>query len=341
MAEAKILVIRFSSIGDIVLTTPVVRVLKKHFLGGAEVHYITRKPFEILLRDNPYIDKLHVIDRSTNEILEELREERFDYIIDLHRNSRSAILKRKLGILSFTVNKINFRKWLLVNLRCDLMPRRHIVDRYLDTLRAFELYNDGEGLDYFIPEKDRITISAELPLQFQKGYVAFAMGAQHWRKKLPAERIEEVCRKLALPVVLLGGEGDRETANAIAQKVGDNDKVFVAAGKFNLNQSASLLQQSKWVIAHDTGLMHIAAALEKPIISVWGATVPEFGMSPYLPTQGSRIVQATHLHRRPCSKLGTHCKYRKCRCIEEIPVDQIIVPPLQDLSSSSTPVLTD
>ena len=320
MTPVRILVVRFSSIGDMVLTSPVVRHLKKGWPGDCEVHYITKKKFRAIVDPNPYIDRVFAIEKSTNEVLEELQEQDYAYIIDLHNNIRSSILKRKLGLLAFTFKKLNFRKWLLVNFGIDKMPDVHVVDRYMDTLRTFDIPRDEEGLDYFIPE-DQEMKAGDFPVGFDKPYIAIAIGAQHWRKKLPKHRLVELCQMLDHPIALLGGPDDMEVARDIAEKAGDH--VWPAAGHLSLHQSASVVRQSAVVISHDTGLMHIAAAFGKPVISVWGATVPQFGMYPYKPGPNSVMVQADHLKKRPCSKLGTRCKYRKCRCVEEIDLEKI------------------
>ncbi|MGB0805916.1 MAG: glycosyltransferase family 9 protein [Salibacteraceae bacterium] len=299
--RVKVLIIRFSSIGDIVLTTPVIRNIKQQLNdGNVDVHVLSKESYKGIFENNPYIDKLHLIEEDVVPIIPELKEERFDYIFDLHKNLRTANVKKRLGIMSFTFKKYNFQKWLLVNFKINKMPNMHIVDRYMETTNAFGIKNDNKGLDYFIPQKDEVSIS-EFPAVFSKGFVAFAIGGQHEGKMLPNHKIIEICDALKYPVVLLGGKED--TANGTKIKNASTNQVFNAAGKYNLNQSASILNSSSVVITHDTGLMHIASALKKKIISIWGATVPEFGMAPYMPGKGSKIIEP-HGVSRPYSKLG-------------------------------------
>lgn len=331
MNATRILVVRFSSIGDIVLTTPVVRCAKQQWHGELEIHYLTKKKFAFLIEHNPHIDRVHTIERSTNEIIDELREIGFDYIIDLHHNARSYFLKRKLKGLAFEFNKVNFEKWLLVNFGINRLPDVHIVDRYLETLTAFKIENDDQGLDYFLPEADRVDINT-LPPEFQNGYIALVIGGTYRGKKMPPQKIARICGDLNYPVVLLGGEEDKEAAAEILAH--QSGTVWNAVGKFNFNQSASLVEQSTAVITHDTGLMHVAAAFQKPVISVWGGTVPQFGMAPYLPGEGSHIVEARHLKKRPCSKLGNRCKYKPCRCMEEVSESEIVEHANQIVSSA-------
>lgn len=308
----RFLIIRFSSIGDIVLTTPVVRCLKEQ-IEDAEVHYLTKKSHASIVASNPYVDKVHVLDNNMPPLLKALKKESFDYIIDLHRNLRSARVKQSLRRLSFSFDKINWQKWLMVNFKIYKLTDKHIVDRYLETTALFDVKNDGKGLDYFIPRADHIELN-QLPSLFSDGYIGFAIGAQHHTKKLPPEKIAALCRKIDLPVLLLGGKEDVETAKRINEAVGDN--VYNACGKYNLHQSASLVEQARCVISHDTGLMHIAAAFGKKIISIWGNTIPGFGMYPYRSHPASFMAQVQGLPCRPCSKIGhARCPKDHFRCM--------------------------
>lgn len=316
----KVLIIRFSSIGDIVLTTPVVRAVKTQ-LENCELHYCTKKGYAGILEANPYIDQLHLLGDSLEELITHLRKEKFDYIIDLHHNLRSRIIKLRLGKKAYSFDKLNYEKWLMVNLKIDKLPNRHIVDRYMDTVAPLGVKTDTLGLDYFIPEKDEVETDW-LPETHRQEYVAYALGAQHNTKKLPLSRMIELCDRINKPVVLLGGKEDVENANKIEEfffrresgasyeegllELNKKTIIYNACGKFNLNQSASLVKGARYVFSHDTGLMHIAAAFQKHIFSIWGNTIPEFGMYPY--RTKFTILEKKGLKCRPCSKIG----YNKC-----------------------------
>lgn len=321
----KILIIRFSSIGDIVLTTPVIRCLKKQ-LEGAEIHYVTKKSYEEIIKNNPYIDKIHCYVDNIRKIISNLKNEKFDYVIDLHHNLRSLVVKTGLETTNFSFNKLNFEKWLLVNLKVNKMPKVHIVDRYLDTVKHLGVKNDNEGLDYFISDKDKINLNI-LPKQHQSGYIAFAIGARHNTKKLPLEKIISICKKINYPIILLGGGEDKANAKNICNELGE--KVFNACGLYSINQSASIIQQAEKVITHDTGLMHIATAFNKEIISIWGNTVSDFGMFPYYPKPEdkklSHIIEVKKLSCRPCSKLGfKECPEKHFDCMEKIDEESVV-----------------
>jgi ADP-heptose:LPS heptosyltransferase len=321
----KILIVRFSSIGDIVLTTPVIRCVKQQ-LENAEVHYLTKSAFAPILSANPHIDKLFAIDKDVSECIDDLRSENYDHVVDLHNNLRTAILKRGLKKPNTVLNKINFQKWLKVNFKIDRLPHTHIVERYLKTVEKLGVINDEKGLDYFIQKEDKVAVSS-LPSSHQNGYIGFVIGARHNTKRLPLAKIISICNNLSKPVVLLGGKEDVHSAEEIAAAVGIN--AYNACGKYNINQSASLVQQAEKIITHDTGLMHVAAAFKKEIISIWGNTIPEFGMYPYLSDHGKngagKIMEVRDLECRPCSKLGfTTCPKGHFKCMEEIDESEIV-----------------
>ncbi|HZH01603.1 MAG TPA: glycosyltransferase family 9 protein, partial [Flavisolibacter sp.] len=259
----KFLVIRFSSIGDIVLTTPVVRCMKKQ-LPDAEIHYLIKPQFKTVMVNNPYIDKLHTLQKDWDAMIEELKAEKFDYIIDLHHNLRTLRVKRALKLPSFSYNKLNIEKFVFVKLKWNVMPKVHIIDRYLETVSSFGVKNDGAGMDYFIAPHEEVKLE-DIPASHHAGYIALVIGASFYTKKLALEKLQELCRKIDHPVILLGGKEEREEGDAIAAT--DPVKIYNACGKFSLNESADLVRKSKLVIAHDTGLMHMAAAMKKPVIA--------------------------------------------------------------------------
>jgi ADP-heptose:LPS heptosyltransferase len=316
----KLLFIRFSSIGDIVLTSHTIRNAKLQ-IAEVEIHFLTKETFASILTANPYISRVFSIQQTPAEVLPQLKAEKYDAIIDLHNNVRSWRVKKGLGIKSFSFNKLNIEKWMLVNFKTNRLPDVHIVDRYLATLAEYGVKDDGLGLDYFIPPGVEIEKSA-LPETHSNGYVAFVIGGSYNTKMLPIEKAVSVCRKINKPVLLLGGPDDRQRGSEMVLRSGRH--VWNACGLFTLHQSALLVKNSACVIAHDTGLMHIAAAFGKPVLSVWGNTVPEFGMYPYRPGIGSKKMEIKNLPCRPCSKLGfSKCPKKHFYCMELQDTDEM------------------
>jgi ADP-heptose:LPS heptosyltransferase len=312
----KLLVLRFSSIGDIVLTSPVLRCVKEQ-VPGVELHVATKSAFADLVRFNPHVSKVHELGEDLGALIQQLKAEGFDGVIDLHHNLRTARVKRALGVTAHSFNKLNIGKWLLVNLRIDRMPRVHIVDRYLATVAHLGVKNDGRGLELFIPPDREVALEA-LPEPHRAGYMALAIGAAHATKRLPARKLIELAGLIQGPIVLIGGAEDREVARSIVSAVGG--RVFDAAGRFDILGSASLIRRARTVIAHDSGAMHIAAAFQRPVVSIWGNTVPLFGMGPYIPLYPERahLSEVNDLPCRPCSKIGhDHCPKGHFRCMEQ------------------------
>jgi lipopolysaccharide heptosyltransferase II len=318
-----ILIIRFSSIGDIVLTTPVIRALRSKY-PDARIDYLTKKEFQPVLQGNPHITRILTINKHVNEVLPGLKAENYDFIVDLHKNYRSYMVRYGLKKPCGSFDKLNINKWLLVNFKIRRMPDLHIVDRYFQAVGKLGVSNDNQGLDFYIPEEEKLGQN-DLPLLHRNGFIAFVVGGKHQTKMLPAEKVISICRKLDKPVMLLGGKEDHAAGVKIQRAAGD--KVFNACGLYSINQSASVLQQAEKVITNDTGLMHIAAAFNKPVISVWGNTVPEFGMYPYMPRHPERstIMEVKELSCRPCSKIGySKCPKRHFKCMMDIPEEGIV-----------------
>jgi ADP-heptose:LPS heptosyltransferase len=301
----KILVVRFSSIGDVVLTTPVVRCLSQQ-LPDAEIHFITKKAFVPVLEGNPYIDRIITIESSVKEKVEELKAANYDVVIDLHRNVRTLRLKRALGRKSYAFPKKNIQKFLLTQFKWDRMPDVHVVDRYFEAARPLGVTNDLLPCDFFLKPEDSIDLAAE---GIGQSFIAVAMGAQFATKQLPVPLMVNILSGMRVPIVLLGGPTDVERADALKSAL-PAQKIVDFCGKISLRNSAFVVSKASALLTGDTGLMHIASAFSIPIVSVWGNTVPAFGMYPYLP--GKKELYSMHevhgLSCRPCSKIG----YQKC-----------------------------
>ncbi|MCG8310484.1 MAG: glycosyltransferase family 9 protein [Cytophagales bacterium] len=329
----KVLIIRFSSIGDIVWTTPVIRCIKQQ-CSDVEVHYCTKVQYKSMVEANPYIDKLHFLEESLGALINVLKKEQFDFVVDLHRNIRTAIIKFRLKTRSKAYNKLRVKRFLYTNFQINLMPNCHVVDRYFEAASPLGIKNDDRGLDYFIPEKDEVE-SGWLPETHRNGYVAYVIGATGWTKILPFKKMVELCDKINKPIVLVGGKEDYEAGDKLEkffnsdegnkefddglQKLGKKAVVFNGCGKFNLSQSASLVKGAHVVFGHDTGLTHIAAAFKKTVFSIWGGTVPN-NFYPY----GTRffLIENTRLKCRPCSKSGrSKCPKGHFKCMNDLVFD--------------------
>lgn len=315
----KILVIRFSSMGDIIYTTPVVRCLKKQ-LPDAEVHFLTKSAFKYIYDNNPYVDRLLLLKPTLAETIEEIKSEKYDYIIDLHNNLRTSLIKLRTGIKSSTYKKQRLRKWLSLKFNLKLVPPIHLVERYLKTVKFLGVKNDGKPIDYYV--KAEYDLDKLLPESYQRKYIAFVIGATHFTKRMPNEKIINICRQIDLPVVLLGGADVKANGDAIANAIGD--KIYNACGVTSLDESVFLVSKAQKVLGFDTGLTHIAEAFNNPIGSIWGGTVPELlGVQPYM-VKGAEVI-GVELPCRPCSKFGLEkCPLGHFKCMTDIPEDILI-----------------
>jgi heptosyltransferase-2 len=328
-------------LNEIVLTTPVVRCLKKQ-VPDATIHYLIKPQFKMVMEPNPYIDKFHELQEDWDNMIEELREEKFDYIIDLHHNLRTLRVKKALKVPSYSFNKLNIEKLVFVKLKWNVMPKVHIIDRYLETVKPFGVNNDGEGMDYYIPENQKVPLS-DIPHSHHVGFISIVIGASFYTKKLPVYKLQELCQKINHPIILLGAKEEAEEGRVIASV--DPIKVYNACGKFSLHESADLVRQSKLVIAHDTGLMHIAAALKKQVIVIWGSTTPSFGMVPYYGQNflqrnppPSDDMQVHKLWCRPCTKIGrSKCPQGHFKCMKQMAIDDIVLKVNQRLRAPILP----
>jgi heptosyltransferase-2 len=314
----KILVIRFSSMGDIIYTTPVVRCLKKQ-LPGAEVHFLTKPAFKYIYDNNPYVDRLLLLKPTLSETIEEIKSEHYDYIIDLHNNLRTSLIKLRTGIKSSTYKKQRIRKWLSLKFNLKLVPNVHLVERYLKTVKFLGVKNDGQPIDYYI--KAEHDLEKLLPASHRQNYIAFVIGATHFTKRMPNEKIISICRKIDQPIVLLGGEDVKANGYEIANTIGN--KIYNACGITSLDESVYLVSKAVSVIGFDTGLTHIAEAFDVPIASIWGGTVPELlGVQPYM-VKNAEVI-GIDLPCRPCSKFGLEkCPLGHFKCMREIPENKV------------------
>ncbi len=301
--KPKILVIRLSAMGDIVLTTPVIRALNQQL--KAKIDFLTKPQYVSLLEGNTYINRIF----SLNDKVDFLQKNKYDYVVDLQNNLRSWKIRNKIQTKSFVFNKKSLRRYLLIYFGIDLL-KNHVVDRYFATVASLNVVNDNQGLDF------NVSSSIKPEFNTSQSYIAWCIGGTHNPKKLSAMQITQVVSKLKIPVVLLGGNNDLDIAEEIINNV-ECKSVYNFCGKLSVQESSYLIKKSKMLLTNDTGMMHIASALKMPIISFWGCTKPSLGFTPYM-TDPSSIKIISKRSAKPCSKHGRHCKYGKNGCIKEI-----------------------
>lgn len=313
----KILCIRFSSIGDIILTSPIIRALKKRY-PSAEIHIVTKVQNAQLWSANPYVHHVHAYQGNLWSLASELRKIGFDAIVDLHKNVRSFLLSALLLKIPYQINKFSAERKHWVKTKINTLPQKHIVDRYFDALVKLDIKNDPEGLDFYIPMDQEIIPS---DYGIVGPYVVYAIGGQHITKVLSYPKMVELCERLLAKIVLIGDAKDAVFGERLESLF--PDKVINLCKQTSIGQSASLMKQSEYVISHDSSMMHIAAALKKKIYVIWGSTHKGFGMYPYQTEYVS--LEMTNLPCRPCSTQGTNvCPLGHFDCMHKISLDPLI-----------------
>lgn len=316
MAVEKIAVIRFSSIGDIVLTLPVVHALKKEY-PHAEIHFVTKSVFQDLLSGESDIDRFHTLEKgaSLRSLRAELQAEKFDLVVDLHDNQRSRFLTFRLNAPVKRYRKDRLRRILYL-----FFKKREIVTpiwkRYLSAVD-----NEGVSPDFHLglSDKSRESVASLLPLG---EYLVVAPGSTWATKEWPLAKYEELAAQLSVtsfPIVVVGGAKDRAVQEVFQNTLGE--RVTPLAGELSISGSAAVVAGASQILTVDTGMMHIASACDIPAVVLFGSTVQEFG---FFPASGEAKVLERDLPCRPCSHTGKKaCPKKHHNCMNEIRAEDV------------------
>jgi len=316
--KKKILIIRFNSIGDIVLTSPVSEALNA---AGYEVHYLVKSLFASLLKSNPNITKVWELKSDLNETIHELKKIEFFAVVDLHNNLRSSKVKRALSIKSYTFKKPRIKYFLLTKFGMKFKPEPHIVNRFLYVIEP--LIGKVENVNtsfYFDPVKSNFDFKV-LP----ENFMAIAVGAAFKTKMIPTHKLIQLIDESTLNVVLIGGPADCERAHKIVSKT--KRKIINLVGEISISDSAKVIQNCQMLVSGDTGMMHIGAALNVPMVNVFGSTHPILGYTPFYGNSENKsvIIQNPDLSCRPCTKQGSDaCPKGHFKCMNSISVDEML-----------------
>ncbi len=318
-AMQKILVIRLSSIGDIILTTPLLRRIAAAF-PLARIDYCTKAAFQPILSSNPLFSRMYTP--------EELPVGSYDLVVDLQNNIRSRRIIRKLTARQVVrYRKENWKKWMLVQFKIDLYgPARSVVERYQAGLVELGVESDLQGCELYPSEADRAY--ADPFFAHGRKTLALCFGAKHFTKRYPPVRfallLERLLHESPFQVVLLGGREDAHHAAEIMKTLpaAHHRRVVNLAGECSLMQSAALLERSDAVLSNDTGLMHMASAFGKQLFVLFGSSSASFGFLPY--HAPFELFEVKGLGCRPCSHIGrSHCPEGHFRCMNDLPEQEI------------------
>lgn len=359
----KILIIRLSSIGDILLATPLLRALRENF-PDAQLDFLVKSHFAELLRYHPAINQLYEFNprdewSALRNLGRRLSETRYDVIFDIHKSLRSRCLARiAWPKMILRHRKHGFRRWVLVKTKINLMRRvPPIYQRYLEAATPLDVTTakplaDGRWLELFWSEKEEREAQRELMAHHWQPHlpmIGIAPGAGYFTKRWPVEYFGELAAGLIRQghqVVILGGKQDVDLAKKIEEIVEpalprDTRELPLLnlAGAVSLLGSAAVIKRCRLVVANDSGLMHVAEAAGIPLIAIFGSTTRELGFFPQLQT--SRVMENSALSCRPCSHLGHHqCPRRHFRCMRDLMPKEVLITVQQMLLSNKAEILS-
>ena len=337
----RILVIRFSSVGDIVLSSLLVRLLRHRF-PQSEIEYLVKEEFADLVRYNPHISRVLTFPnngtfRDLHEFRRKHRPERYDLLVDIHDNLRSRYLR--LGAPhTVRIRKRKIARFLLVKCKWNVYPRfggaPSVAERYVETVQHYGIRDDGKGLELFVPPAAQETVAALLTSLGKRPsdrLIGVCPAAKHWNKMWLEDRFAEAAANVSAEfnagIVLLGsGKEEEARAKRIEQQIRERNpvaSVLNSAGKLSLAETAAMMDHCSVVLSNDSGLMHIAAARKRNIVAIFGPTVRELGFYPF----GTRsvVVEQDGLPCRPCTHIGLpECPKRHFKCMSDLSVSRVV-----------------
>jgi len=308
------LIINFGTASEVLLSTPLIRCIKNQ-IEGAEIDFLTTATNAPFVQRNPNIDNVLIFSNKIKETAKEINYNFYDYLIDLHSGFRSKQLTRRVHAASFSIKNYSFDIWKHINF--GIVPKHipHFIERSFATVSVFDVENDQKGVDFFLnTEIDKPSIP--------DSYILLAIQAKNATRKLPAEKVLELCRKLNHKIVITHNAEDIQTTEYLKNKLGE--KIINWSENTDIQQIAYLISQSKLVISYDSEIMHLATAFEKITISIWGNTVSIWGNAAFNAAKHTKQFEVEQLKCRPCTKNAfLYCPKKHFKCMNEMNIDAI------------------
>ena len=322
-----VLVLRFSSLGDVVLTTAIFPNLRKRW-PHAKIAVATKAAFAPVFDGNPNVDEVFQLDgpgRTFSQLVLDLRRRHWDVVIDLHANLRTWIIRFVAGGgWTVVVDKANGPRYALLFTRhVSKRLNRSVRERILDTLKGIDVPLVSAETQLF-PADPRPILEA-WGAKATGRLIGIAPGARHATKRWPAAKFAEAANRLgAFPdttVVILGDQSDKDVAADVASKLVVQHVNL--AGKTSLPDLIAVTSRLKFLLTNDSALLHIGEAVKIPLLAVFGPTVRAFGFGPY--RESSRVAEVVNLHCRPCTLHGDErCPLGHHKCMEDIDVNAVL-----------------
>jgi heptosyltransferase-2 len=326
--KKRILVIRFSSLGDVILTTALFPNLKAYY-PDSEVTVLTKSAYAPIFNGNPSVDRVLPFNAEAetfSDLARQVREQNFDMIIDLHGNLRSWFLRFVAGPpLSITVDKATLSRWALLFFKISTNElKKSVRERILEVLTRLAIPIINTETQLFPSHLNEVISKFDLPQN--QSLIGIAPGAKHATKRWPVERFAEAANRLgAFPnttVILLGDESDRPVGEQVAAKLVVNHRNLI--GKTSLPELTAVVSRLSFLLTNDSGILHMAEALKIPLVSIFGPTVRAFGFAPY--RSSSRVVEVSQLKCRPCTLHGDEvCPLKHHNCMKDVDVSAVML----------------
>ena len=327
----RFLIIRFSSFGDILLTTPLIRCLRRKYPDSV-IDFAVKDRYKDVILSNPYLNNIVILPEGNDnkylrDISRRVKENRYDYIIDVHGNYRSRYVSTFSGSKALRWSKPRIRKWLLTKLKLNRLSNwPEMPLRYLKAAESLGVEDDGGGLEFHLSAKmteSAEELSASLDI-FGKRLLAIAPGANWITKQWEQEKYSETVKILLLSefegVLAFGSAGERVLCGEICSEIGV--KAHNLAGETDIGTAAVMLGKCGLYIGNDSGLSHLASAVQIPSVVIFGPTVREFGFFPF---RNRSAVVERDLYCRPCTHIGNNrCPKKHFRCMREISVENVL-----------------
>ncbi|MDA3883591.1 MAG: lipopolysaccharide heptosyltransferase II [Bacteroidales bacterium] len=329
---SNIVIFRLSSIGDIILTSALVRCLRSTY-PDAKIDFVVKRQFKHITELMPEIDTIHTFnsDGGFSELLSlrtKLASKKYDVMLDIHKNWRSAFIRNTIGARRvYTFNKHTFKRYLMIRFKIDAYNIvRPVYLRFVDAAQKLGVVYDDKKTGLAIPAETQKHVDNYLEdhgIKPHKPLVVLCPGASFYNKEWQKEKFLELAQIIItqknMQVVLLGGSKEQETCTYIATTI--NQKILSVAGQFNLKESAALLNRAQATVANDTGMLHMSEALKVPVVGIYGPTVRQFG---YFPVLAKSKVARVELACRPCTKMGMNtCPKETFDCTQKISVSSV------------------
>lgn len=324
----RILAVRFSSLGDLILTTPLFRAIRTAH-PRAEITLVTRREYVPLFSQSPRISEVIGYDPATplRELGRQLRRRHFTHRLDLHGSLRSLLLRRLVGGRWGTYPKHRIARDLLIRTKRNVYrDHRPVAERYFDAARRLGVTPDGDPAEVFLHRDAMAAADAflrENRLGQDRTLAALIPGAAHASKEWPEHHWRDLVAHLTgagMDVVILGGTKEAHLAARLAEAGGAH--TASAAGRFDIQGTAALLKRARCAAGGDTGVMHLATAVGTPVVTLLGPTVGAFGFLPY---RARATILERSLPCRPCSKMGgPRCPLGHHDCLEGISPGEVL-----------------